>query len=358
MKTSHLKTFAGFFLATGFGLTAASAALDPAHPTVNTPPGIINPQIETTFFRALDFSSLALEDEQTQFLQLINEYRVQNGHSTLEINSYLQAAAQWHSEDMADKNYFSHTDSLGRDPFQRMADFGYTVSTSKGENIAAGYSTAASVFQGWKNSPGHNANMLNSNYRVIGIGLAYNNSSNYDYYWTTDFGGIQTDPVLSPTVTSTPATSATATPATSATATPATSATATPATSPTSTPATSATATPATSATATPATSPTSTPATSPTSTPAIKLEVYPNPSKGGGRVFFKFQGHEPVNALVEVRVFNISGNIISKFSKNIISMPVRLEWDTGNLASGIYLYKVYLNGRSGNSGKICVDNK
>ncbi|MCK5219555.1 hypothetical protein KAR10_08535, partial [bacterium] len=129
IKNSCINTFALFFLATGFGLTAASAASAPEPPTVNVPPGIINPQIETIPLRALDISPLSLGDEQALFLQLINEYRVQNGHSTLEINSYLQVASQWHSEDMASKNYFSHTDSLGRDPFQRMADFGYTVST-------------------------------------------------------------------------------------------------------------------------------------------------------------------------------------------------------------------------------------
>ena len=278
MKTTLVKILACFFLVTGFRLTAAGAALASAHSPVDAPLGIINPRSETTFFRALDISPLDLGDEQTLFLQLINEYRVQNGHSTLEINSYLQTAAQWHSKDMADKNYFSHTDSLDRDYLQRMADFGYTVSTYKGENIAAGYSTAASVFQGWKNSPGHNANMLNSNYLVIGIGLAYNDSSKYGYYWTTDFGGIQTNPALSPTVTSTPGASVTATPT------------------------------------------------TLPNATPPIKLAVYPNPTKSGERVFFEFQGHESVNVLVEVRVFNISGNIISKFSKNISSLPARLE--------------------------------
>ncbi|MCK5218731.1 T9SS type A sorting domain-containing protein, partial [bacterium] len=97
---------------------------------------------------------------------------------------------------------------------------------------------------------------------------------------------------------------------------------------------------------------------TSATATPKITLEVFPNPTKGNNLVFFEFQGHEPVNALVEVRVFNVSGKIISRFSKNISSMPVRLEWDTGNLTPGIYLYNVYLNDRISNSGKICVVNK
>jgi hypothetical protein len=70
-----------------------------------------------------------------------------------------------------------------------MADCGYGYNTSKGENIAAGYSTAEAVFTGWKNSPGHDANMLNTNFTVIGIGLEYVQGSPYGNYWTTDFGG-------------------------------------------------------------------------------------------------------------------------------------------------------------------------
>ena len=171
----------------------AGDALVLKHLTVDAPPGIIRSEDER-LFSTLDIRALGAEQEEAVFLQLINEYREQNGLPVLAINSYLQTASQWLSEDMANKNYFSHTDSLGRDAFQRMADFGYDLSTFKGENIAAGYATAASVMEGWKNSPGHNANMLNSNYRVIGIGLAYEESSNYGWYWTTDFGGVQTDP--------------------------------------------------------------------------------------------------------------------------------------------------------------------
>ena len=144
---------------------------------------------------ALPVASAADADtERRRFLELINEYRAQNGAPALEINSKLEAAAQWMSADMAAKNYFSHTDSLGRDAFKRMTDFGYDASTAKGENIAAGYATAEAVIAGWKNSAGHNANMLNAGYRVIGIGLAAGASGGYAWYWTTDFGGRQTDP--------------------------------------------------------------------------------------------------------------------------------------------------------------------
>lgn len=133
-------------------------------------------------------SGVTLNAEESAFLTLINNYRVQNGLAPLTASVTLTQASQWMSSDMAAKDYFSHTDSQGRSSFTRMEDFGYTQSSYSGENIAAGNSTAAATFTQWKNSSGHNANMLGSSYRAIGIGRAQGGS--YGWYWTTDFGSV------------------------------------------------------------------------------------------------------------------------------------------------------------------------
>ena len=143
--------------------------------------------------------STTLDAEQSAFLTLINNYRAQNGAGPLQVSVTLQQSSQWMSADMAAKNYFSHTDSLGRNPFTRMAAFGYPYSPA-GENIAAGYSDAQSTFTQWQNACdadasgnctyAHRYNMLYSSYKVIGIGRAYNAASTYRYYWTTDFGAV------------------------------------------------------------------------------------------------------------------------------------------------------------------------
>src|ERR1700736_4850694 len=86
-----------------------------------------------------------LDSEQSAFLRLINNYRAQNGVGSLQVSVALENSSQWMSTDMATKNYFSHTDSLGRDPFVRMAAFGYAF-VPAGENIAAGNSTAQNTF--------------------------------------------------------------------------------------------------------------------------------------------------------------------------------------------------------------------
>jgi uncharacterized protein YkwD len=134
-------------------------------------------------------SGVTLSLEESNFLTLINNYRAQNGLGTLTASVTLTQASQWMSADMASKDYFSHTDSLGRSPFTRMEDFGYTQSSYSGENIAAGNSTASATFTQWKNSPGHNANMLGSSYKAIGIGRVQG-SGGYGWYWTTDFGSV------------------------------------------------------------------------------------------------------------------------------------------------------------------------
>ena len=142
--------------------------------------------------------SQTLDSEELSFLTLINNYRAQNGAGALQVSVALQNSSTWMSTDMATKNYFSHTDSLGRDPFTRMKAFGYSYLPA-GENIAAGYSDAQNTFNLWVNacdpdSSGactyaHRQNMLNRSYVVMGIGRAYNSASTYHWYWTTDFGG-------------------------------------------------------------------------------------------------------------------------------------------------------------------------
>lgn len=90
---------------------------------------------------------------------------------------------------MATRDYFSHTDRLGREFSTRVKAFGFTGSWTIGENIAAGNAGAQGTFTQWRNSPGHDENMRNPSYRVIGIARAQDPSSTYGWYWTTDFGG-------------------------------------------------------------------------------------------------------------------------------------------------------------------------
>jgi len=148
--------------------------------------GTASPASAQTAFTA---SVPALDAEEAAFCRSINAYRAQRGLPALRVSTALANAATWHTNDMAQKNYFSHTDSLRRSPFTRMTAFGYGYSTARGENIAAGNATAAATMAQWKASTGHNSNMLSSAYKVIGISRSYSATSTYKWYWNTDFGG-------------------------------------------------------------------------------------------------------------------------------------------------------------------------
>jgi uncharacterized protein YkwD len=130
----------------------------------------------------------APDSEERAFCKQINTYRAQNGLPGLKLSVNLTKSSEWMSADMARKDYFDHTDSLGRTFSKRISAFGYTGST-RGENIAGGSATAAAVFTQWKNSAAHRKNMLSASYKVLGVGRASRAGTMLGWYWTTDFGG-------------------------------------------------------------------------------------------------------------------------------------------------------------------------
>ena len=127
---------------------------------------------------------------QSDLIALVNAYRVNNGLQVVYASGALTAAAAWMAGDMAAKNYIAHVSTDGRSPTQRMSAFGYpATSMYTGEDLGAGYATAGAVLAGWQTSAAHNAVLLNPNYNAVGIGLVYNASSTYKWYWAADFGG-------------------------------------------------------------------------------------------------------------------------------------------------------------------------
>ncbi|MDR0889291.1 MAG: SafA/ExsA family spore coat assembly protein [Oscillospiraceae bacterium] len=106
---------------------------------------------------------------EAEVIRLVNEIRVQNGLRPLTANWELSRVARYKSQDMVDRKYFSHTSPTYGSPFDMIKAFGLSYRTA-GENIAYGYPTAQRVVDGWMNSPGHRANILNANFTQIGVG--------------------------------------------------------------------------------------------------------------------------------------------------------------------------------------------
>ncbi|MCO6004588.1 CAP domain-containing protein [Actinoallomurus purpureus] len=116
-------------------------------------------------------------------VSLTNAQRAAHGCSALRVDTRLRTAARNHSADMRERNYFEHDSPDGRTPWDRIKAAGYTVPGA--ENIAKGYPTAQAVVQGWMNSPGHRANILNCKLKAVGIGVEYGSGGPW---WTQDFG--------------------------------------------------------------------------------------------------------------------------------------------------------------------------
>ena len=142
-------------------------------------PGLIYPgqvlQIPTT--------SSTVSSYEKEVVRLVNEIRTKNGLKPLTENWELSRVARYKAQDMHDKNYFSHTSPTYGSPFTMIKNFGISYRTA-GENIAMGYKTPQAVVDGWMNSSGHRANILNANYTQIGVGYCASGS-----YWSQMFIG-------------------------------------------------------------------------------------------------------------------------------------------------------------------------
>lgn len=127
---------------------------------------------------------------ENDFMDLLNAERITLGKSPLSINSNLSTAAYLHSKDMAEQGYFSHTSPNGTTFWQRIVAAGYTDYVSLAENIAyaSGLPDAAKVYDIWKNSPGHYANMM-GDFTDAGLGVYSKNGSTY---YTLDLGKSRT----------------------------------------------------------------------------------------------------------------------------------------------------------------------
>jgi uncharacterized protein YkwD len=116
-------------------------------------------------------------------LALVNEERAQAGCEPLVHDPALARLAADHSRDMAERGYFDHTDPDGRDPWDRAEAAG--VDNLGGENIAWGQPDARAVMDAWMNSEGHRANILNCDFRTMGVGV---HIAEGGPWWTQNFG--------------------------------------------------------------------------------------------------------------------------------------------------------------------------
>ncbi|MER5357097.1 CAP domain-containing protein [Streptomyces sp. NPDC002785] len=125
----------------------------------------------------------AVGSAQAAVLALVNQERAKVGCSPVTARASLASLAQDFSDDMAARGFFDHTDPDGHSPWDRASKAG--VQGLGGENIARGQADAQAVMDSWMSSDGHRANILNCDYKTLGVGVHFGAGGPW---WTQDFG--------------------------------------------------------------------------------------------------------------------------------------------------------------------------
>lgn len=118
----------------------------------------------------------------TEIVNLVNEERAKAGLSALTLDSNITAAANVRAKEI--RQSFSHTRPDGSSFSTALKEQGVSYRGS-GENIAWGQKSPEQVMNGWMNSDGHRANILNENYKSMGVG--YYQDENGVNYWVQLF---------------------------------------------------------------------------------------------------------------------------------------------------------------------------
>lgn len=120
-----------------------------------------------------------------ELFYLTNSERIKAGLKPLILDAMNSKVARIKSKDMHDKKYFDHNSPTFGTPFEMIKKYGITY-RGAGENLAAGFETAAEVTKGWMESPGHRENLLRDNFERVGFGY-YKGPNEYKRYYTQIF---------------------------------------------------------------------------------------------------------------------------------------------------------------------------
>jgi uncharacterized protein YkwD len=132
-----------------------------------------------------DYTQTKLEAERAR--DLINAYRREKGLKPVKLNAELSNAAKAHSKDLAKWDRISHYGSDGSNPWDRVKRNGYNARLAA-ENVGTGQTNIEEVFKGWKESPGHNKNLLLADAEHMGIALVQEPKSEFKTFWTLVLG--------------------------------------------------------------------------------------------------------------------------------------------------------------------------
>lgn len=148
------------------------------------------------FFWQLPNTSFFADISRMVLIDSLNSERSDLKLGAVKENALLNKAALLKANDMMQKGYFSHTSPSGITPWYWFKKVGYDYK-SAGENLGIGFVDSQELHQAWNDSPSHKANLVNKNYKDIGISFV---EGNFQGSQTTIvvqmFGTQKTKPVV------------------------------------------------------------------------------------------------------------------------------------------------------------------
>lgn len=133
--------------------------------------------------------------DSNEVIQLVNNYRKEQGLAMLQSDEKLNFAAQEKAKDMLTKDYWDHFGPNGESPWQFISESGYQYSFA-GENLAKGFTDAQKMNDSWLNSPKHKDNIVNSEFENIGVAVIDGNLEGSDVTLVVQiFAGKSQNPI-------------------------------------------------------------------------------------------------------------------------------------------------------------------
>ena len=166
MKSTIARLAAGALAVAGLAACGLTADRDP-------------PAGQPSFYRSLASAGASLDAAAAQ--SMISGYRRNNGLSAVTLDPTLMRLAEEQARAMATRDKMDHNVAGAFGARVQKSGFDAKIAV---ENIGAGYHTLAEAFSGWRDSPGHRANMLKGGATHMGIAAVYAPNSKYKVFWS------------------------------------------------------------------------------------------------------------------------------------------------------------------------------
>ncbi|MEI6528940.1 MAG: CAP domain-containing protein [Candidatus Falkowbacteria bacterium] len=137
-------------------------------------------------------------EEAAKIIALTNNLRKSLSLESLSENFKLNQAAEKKVDDMFINQYFAHRSPQDFDLEHFLKLASYTNYITVGENLAMGYDNASDVMSAWEKSPTHYSNLVDPNFKEIGVALAGGIYKDKDTVFTAQYFGLKQDTYVSP----------------------------------------------------------------------------------------------------------------------------------------------------------------